>query len=217
MRNASADEASIVSAGGGGHGIIASSRSSAITVATKTFSAIATASSARSAGATTAAGAPAGRPIGANRARCRDLRRALAGLRPNVRTRPFRESKRLSVRQHQRAPAASAFPRVHIGVQSLQLQIRDREQRRPLDRDRGIAVSTLRQCGAVVGIFRVLVGPSVAPAVDRSCQDSIDLSVFYWCRVRGLNSRPTVYKTAQTTGHVWTGDDNRIVSPQNSL
>lgn len=68
MRNASADEASIVSAGGSGKGIIASSRSSAVTVATKTFSAISTASSARSADATTAAGAPAGRPSGANRA-----------------------------------------------------------------------------------------------------------------------------------------------------
>jgi hypothetical protein len=65
MRNASADEASDFSASGIGNGIIASSRSSAVTVATRTFGAISTGSSA---GATTAAGAPAGRPIGADRA-----------------------------------------------------------------------------------------------------------------------------------------------------
>jgi len=65
MRNASADEASDVSASGIGNGIIAPSRSSAVTVASRTFGAISTGSSA---GATTAAGAPAGRPIGADRA-----------------------------------------------------------------------------------------------------------------------------------------------------
>jgi hypothetical protein len=61
-----ADDAPTIGAGGIGNGIIATRRSSAATVATRTFSAISTASS--STGATTAAGAPAGRPIGANRA-----------------------------------------------------------------------------------------------------------------------------------------------------
>ena len=135
MRNAPAGQAS----GGVGNGIVAPSRSSAAT--TKTVSAggsagatIAVSSvaaiAAFSAGAGIAAGAFADCRVGADRARCGDLPRARAGLRPDVRTRPFCQGQRLSLRQHQRtcaASAARAVPRIQIGVQSLQLQICHRE------------------------------------------------------------------------------------------
>lgn len=128
------DHASDIGAGAVGNGIGAASRSSrtfgasSTSGVTRTGSASVakyTGSSATGTGATASAGAP-GRPIGADRARCADSPRTRPGLRPHVRTRPFCKSQRLSVRQHQRAAAASACSRVQIGLQSLQLQICDR-------------------------------------------------------------------------------------------
>ena len=127
------DDASDASVGAIGNGISAASRSSRTFAASSTGSVTRTGTasvakytgSATSTGATASAGAP-GRPIGADRARCADSPRTRPRLRPHVRARPFCQSQRLSVRQHQRPAAASACSRVQISVQSLQLQICDR-------------------------------------------------------------------------------------------